>query len=80
MGKQLRTMAAAAEGDPRLDAVADGMASVRQAAEFLSVSRTTLYAFMDSEGLAYAKFGRGRRLPWKALRAFAAARLQGQAV
>jgi excisionase family DNA binding protein len=60
-----------------LDAVADGLAGTREACTFLSVSRSTLYALMESGQLRYAKVGKSRRLPWRELRAFAAKCLAG---
>lgn len=59
------------------DLVADGFADVRQAADYLKVSRAKLYAMMDSGDLPYAKFDRCRRIPWAALRAYAAQRMVG---
>ena len=49
----------------------EGFASIRQAEEFLSISRSTLYTLMDRGELQYAKIGKSRRIPWKALREFA---------
>jgi excisionase family DNA binding protein len=49
----------------------DGLATIRQAEEFLAVSRSTLYVLMDKGELPYAKIGKSRRIPWKALREFA---------
>jgi excisionase family DNA binding protein len=49
----------------------DGLANIRQAEEFLAVSRSTLYVLMDKGDLPYAKIGKSRRIPWKALRDFA---------
>jgi excisionase family DNA binding protein len=63
--------------DGRLKVVADGFASTREASEFLSVSRSKLYALMDSGDLQFAKFGKSRRVPWQSLRAFAARCLVG---
>jgi excisionase family DNA binding protein len=53
-------------------AVDEGFASVAEASKFLSLSRATLYKLMDCGELAYAKFGRSRRLPWAALKEYAA--------
>lgn len=66
----------ATNADPRLAAVAEGFASLRQAQQFLDVGRSKLYEMMDKEGLAFASFGRRRKIPWVELRKFAADRLQ----
>jgi excisionase family DNA binding protein len=62
-------MSAVAEVAPSL--VADGFALVREAAAFLRVSRSNLYLMMDSGDLPYARFGKSRRVPWRALREYA---------
>jgi excisionase family DNA binding protein len=49
----------------------DGFVTVPQAAAFLSLSRATVYALMDAGELAYAKFGRSRRVPRRALHDYA---------
>jgi excisionase family DNA binding protein len=59
--------------------VAEGFASVKEAEEFLSVSRAKLYVLMETGLLRWAKFGKSRRVPWAALRAYAASCLQGGA-
>lgn len=59
------------------DLVADGFVSVPGAAQFLGISRSKTYESMDAGELMYAKFGRARRIPQRALREFAAARLRG---
>jgi excisionase family DNA binding protein len=51
--------------------VADGFAEIRQAQEYLRLSRATIYNLMESGKLAYARFGRARRIPWAALKQFA---------
>ena len=48
-----------------------GFATVPESARFLRLSRGKLYQLMDAHELAYAKFGRSRRIPWAALREFA---------
>jgi excisionase family DNA binding protein len=53
--------------------VNDGLATVPEAAEFLSVSKGTIYNLMERGELKYAKIGRNRRIPWAALKALAAA-------
>jgi excisionase family DNA binding protein len=55
--------------DPGLSA--EGFVSVLQAAKFLSLSRSTLYALMDVGQIPFARFGRSRRVPKKALAEYA---------
>jgi excisionase family DNA binding protein len=50
----------------------EGFLSLKAAADFLSISRASLYSLMDQGLLAYAKFGRSRRIPKRALRDYAA--------
>lgn len=57
--------------------VADGLMTVAQASEFLSVARSTLYLAMERGELPYVKLGRARRLPRRAVIEFAAANLHG---
>ena len=57
--------------------VAEGLARVPEAEKFLGISRAKLYALMDAGDLAYAKVGRSRRIPWVALREYAAKCLVG---
>jgi excisionase family DNA binding protein len=45
----------------------DGLLSINQAAEFLAVSRRTVYSLMESGQLAYTKIGALRRIPRRAL-------------
>jgi excisionase family DNA binding protein len=56
--------------NPTVSATDEGLASIRQGEQFLAVSRSTLYALMDQGKLPYAKIGKSRRIPWKALREF----------
>jgi excisionase family DNA binding protein len=51
--------------------VSDGLLSVAEAAHFLSISRAKLYSLMDAGDLAYAKIGKSRRIPRRALVEFA---------
>jgi excisionase family DNA binding protein len=60
------------------DLTADGFADVHEAAEFLSMSRSSVYKLMESEDLKYAKFGKARRIPWLALREYGARCLVGR--
>ncbi len=57
--------------------VADGLLTVREAAAFLRISRSSLYATMDRGELAFVKLGRSRRIPRRALVELAASGLQG---
>jgi excisionase family DNA binding protein len=57
--------------------LADGLVPVSEAAAFLGVSRSTLYALMERGELPYVKIGRARRVPRRALITLAAARLRG---
>jgi excisionase family DNA binding protein len=66
---------AAPAGKPEL--TADGFADLHEAAAFLSVSRSSIYKLMDASELPYAKFGKARRIPWRALREYAARCLVG---
>jgi excisionase family DNA binding protein len=50
----------------------EGFATVDEAMEFLGLCRASVYKHMDAGQLAYAKFGRARRIPKRALREFAA--------
>ncbi len=55
----------------RQQLVAEGLATVSEAAGFLAVSRSTLYLLMDSGQLPHCKIGRARRIPWRAVHQFA---------
>ena len=57
--------------------VADGLMTVREAAEFLRLSRSSVYALMDHGELAFVKLGRSRRIPRRALVELAASGLRG---
>jgi excisionase family DNA binding protein len=56
---------------PQADLVADGFASLREAEQFLSLSKAKLYNLMETGQLVFAKFGKSRRIPRAALRAYA---------
>jgi excisionase family DNA binding protein len=60
--------------DPR-ELVSEGLLDVRDAATFLGLSVAKLYGLMESGELAYAKIGRSRRIPRKALIELAARHL-----
>ncbi|MEI6805518.1 MAG: helix-turn-helix domain-containing protein [Myxococcaceae bacterium] len=51
--------------------VNEGLITVREAARFLSLSRSTLYQMMDKGELHYAKIGGSRRIPRQALKRLA---------
>ena len=55
----------------------DGLLTVKDAAQFLAVGRSTVYAAMETGHLAYCKIGRARRIPRRALLDFAQAHLCG---
>ena len=56
---------------PETDLLADGFATVPQAAKFLQLSRAKVYQLMDGCELVYAKFGKSRRIPKRALLEYA---------
>jgi excisionase family DNA binding protein len=45
----------------------DGFATVAEAAKYLGLGRAKVYQLMEQENLAYAKFGKSRRIPWRGL-------------
>jgi excisionase family DNA binding protein len=59
------------------DVLADGLLTVADAATFLALSRSTLYEAMERGELVYVKLGRARRIPRRALLAWAEAGLTG---
>ncbi len=61
----------------RADLVADGLVTVQEAAQFLSISRSKLYELMDNGELTFVKLGRSRRIPRRTLVDLAASGLQG---
>jgi excisionase family DNA binding protein len=48
--------------------LASPLATVQQAVAFANVSRSTIYALMDTGKLANVRIGGARRIPWSALR------------
>lgn len=50
----------------------EGLMSVPEACEFLSLSRTSVWKLMSSGALAYTSVGRARRIPRLAVKALAA--------
>ena len=61
----------------REELVSDGLLTVRECAEFLHLSRSTIYEFMDAGALCYVKLGRSRRIPRRAVIELAARELRG---
>lgn len=61
----------------KADLVEDGLVSLNDAMAFLSIGRSTLYELMDKGILPYAKIGRSRRIPRRALLQLAEATLKG---
>lgn len=57
--------------------VADGLITVAEAAQFLALSRSSLYVLMESGQVAYVKIGRARRIPRASVVALAAINLRG---
>ena len=57
--------------------VADGLMTVIEAAEFLRLSRSSVYVLMDHGELAFVKLGRSRRIPRRALVELATRGLRG---
>jgi len=50
----------------------DGFATVAEGARFLGLCRAKVYQLMEQEELRYAKFGKARRIPWRALLEYSA--------
>jgi excisionase family DNA binding protein len=69
-------LAAGKEADA-LGLVEDGFGTVAEAATFLGICRAKLYLMMDAGELVYAKIGKSRRIPWRALKKLAAESLVG---
>ncbi len=63
--------AAQIENDGHESIIDAGFADVNEAAAFLSMARSSIYKLMDAGELTYAKFGKSRRIPWTALKAYA---------
>ena len=63
--------------DSKATVVADGFLRVSEAAAFLGLSRSALYALMEQGKLAYAKIGNARRIPRRALIEFGVSSLKG---
>ena len=58
------------------DLLEDGVVSVREAAEFVGLSRSALYQLMAAGDLQFVKIGRRRLVPKRALIALLARSLQ----
>jgi excisionase family DNA binding protein len=71
MNSRGQTLAGSAE------IVADGLLTVRECAEFLHLSRSKIYELMDAGELCFAKLGRSRRIPRRAVIELAARELRG---
>ena len=67
----------AGEDAKREELVADGLMTVRECSEFLHLSRSKIYELMDAGDLCYAKLGRSRRIPRRAVVELAACELRG---
>jgi excisionase family DNA binding protein len=57
----------AAESASEVSLVGEGFAKVAEAVQFLGLSRAKIYQMMDAGDLVYAKFGKSRRIPRRAL-------------
>ena len=57
--------------------VEDGLVKVPEAAAFLRLSRSNLYAMMERGELPFVKIGRSRRIPRRALVQLAARGIRG---
>jgi excisionase family DNA binding protein len=57
--------------------VQDGLMTIGEAQQFLRLGRSTLYALMDRRELPYVMLGRARRIPKRALIAYAAKSVRG---
>jgi excisionase family DNA binding protein len=64
-------MAVLAEKSEGAEQVRDGFARVAEAAKFLGLSRAKVYQLMETGDILYAKFGKSRRIPRKALEDYA---------
>jgi excisionase family DNA binding protein len=77
MAPSKRIPAESQETTPGLDLVSEGFAKLPEAGRFLGLSRATLYSLMNNGQLPFAKLGRSRRIPWRALKEWAARGLVG---
>lgn len=58
-----------------LDMVAEGLARPKEAGKYLAYSLSYIYILMDDGRLPFVGTGRARRIPWKAVHAYAAENL-----
>ena len=58
--------------------VEEGLMRVEEVARFLGLSRAKIYALMDHGDLVWAKIGRARRIPRRAVVELAARLVQGR--
>jgi len=63
-----RTLPSIYEGS---DLLAEGLLTIKQAAEFLQLGESTLYKLMEAGKLPFHKLGKSRRIPKVALRIYA---------
>ena len=63
--------------DRNLELVSDGLMRVAEAADFLRVSRSSVYELMAGGELPWARLGRSRRIPRRAVVALAAQLVRG---
>lgn len=62
----------------RAELVADGLLDVEAAQEFIGVRKSLLYKLMEQGDLVFAKIGRRRLIPKRALVELAARELRGR--
>lgn len=60
-----------------VELVQEGLMTVAEAGRFTGLSRSSLYSLMEEGKLVYAKIGRARRIPRRALVELAASSLRG---
>jgi excisionase family DNA binding protein len=68
VGEEMR---AGAEAGEETDVLDDGFLTVGEVAEVLRLSRAKIYGMMDAGELPFAKFGKSRRVPRRAVRELA---------
>jgi excisionase family DNA binding protein len=69
----------AAQAGTRTSIADQGFATIDEAAHFLGLKRSSVYKLMELQELTFAKFGKSRRIPWKAIRSYAERCLIGNA-
>ena len=69
---------------PEVELASEGLATIGEAADFLGLSKWSVYQLFKSGDLSYCYLARRRRVPWRALRDFAQkcveTRVQGNAI